>query len=594
MENPRAEYERRLHERRQEQARQDRLHLALSNARLAVVIAAAVMAWLVFESQMLRAGWLAIPALVFLVLVAVHSRVEAARDRAAGAAGHYERGLERLSHRWMGKGDAGERFSEPDHPYAEDLDLFGAGSLFELLCAAVTTAGAAKLASWLKAPAGAAEITERQAAVEELRPRLDLREDLSLLGSKTRDRVDPDLLVRWATGRALMPAGAARGAAIAVTAVAAAAFVAWLAALLETRYLLLVLAGEAVFSAWLWKRSEAVVVAVERPAREIALLAGVIARLEREKFESPLLSRLRSALDTGGIAASKRAAALARLVRRLDWRRNMFFVPFAALLMWTTNLAFAIERWRRLAGPGIPGWLEAAGEIEALCSLAGYAYEHPEDPFPAIANEDRLFRGERLGHPLLPEESCVRNDVSLGEGLRLLVVSGSNMSGKTTLLRTVGVNAVLALAGAPVRAGALTVSAVALGACIRVHDSIQEGRSRFYAEILRLRRIVDLTEGSHPVLFLLDEILHGTNSHDRRIGAEGVVRGLLGKGAVGLITTHDLALARIAEDLAPTAANVHFQDTLVDGRMIFDYTMRPGVVEKSNAIALMRAVGLDV
>jgi DNA mismatch repair ATPase MutS len=190
----------------------------------------------------------------------------------------------------------------------------------------------------------------------------------------------------------------------------------------------------------------------------------------------------------------------------------------------------------------------------------------------------------------------VRNDVRLDDGTRMLVVSGSNMSGKTTLLRTVGINAVLALAGAPVRARSMRLTVLEIGATLRVQDSLQAGESRFYAEISRLREILERAGGSsgRGVLFLLDEIFAGTNSHDRRIGAEAVLRSLIQRDAVGLVTTHDLALAEIADRLAPAAANVHFEDRLEGGRMVFDYRMRPGVVARSNALELMRSVGLDV
>ncbi|HEU4754153.1 MAG TPA: DNA mismatch repair protein MutS, partial [Armatimonadota bacterium] len=226
--------------------------------------------------------------------------------------------------------------------------------------------------------------------------------------------------------------------------------------------------------------------------------------------------------------------------------------------------------------------------------LAAYGFEHPQDPFPELADEGPLFEVEGIAHPLLPAARAVRNDLSLGPELRMLIVSGSNTSGKSTLLRSVGVNTVLALAGAPVRARRLRLSRLSVGASIRVQDSLQGGISRFQAEILRLRRIVELTGGPHPVLFLLDEILHGTNSHDRRIGAAAVLRSLVERGAIGLTTTHDLALTQVAGSPELKAANVHFEDHMEDGRMAFDYHLRPGVVQKSNALELMRAVGLDV
>jgi DNA mismatch repair ATPase MutS len=232
-------------------------------------------------------------------------------------------------------------------------------------------------------------------------------------------------------------------------------------------------------------------------------------------------------------------------------------------------------------------------EIEVLSSFASFAFENPEYAMPVISDGQR-FAASGLGHPLIPSDRRIVNDVHLGEDLRLLVISGSNMSGKSTLMRSSGVAAVLAFAGGPVCAKSLTISPMAIGASIRINDSLQEGSSRFYAEILRLRQILELSAGGHPLLFLLDEILHGTNSHDRRIGAEAVVRRLVEDGAIGLVSTHDLALAKIAESLAPRAANVHFEDHLEDGKMVFDYKMREGVVQKSNALALMRSVGIEV
>jgi DNA mismatch repair ATPase MutS len=245
-------------------------------------------------------------------------------------------------------------------------------------------------------------------------------------------------------------------------------------------------------------------------------------------------------------------------------------------------------------------WLSAVGEVEALMSLATYAFDHPDYPFPTLAEKGPVFEADAIGHPMLPASKRVPNDVTLGAGdgdrpfPHLLVISGSNMSGKSTLLRTVGINAVLALAGAPVCAQRLTISRLAIGASMRLNDSLQGGRSRFFAEITRLRQIVELAARPTPVLFLLDELLSGTNSHDRRIGAQAVVRKLLDSGAIGLATTHDLALTEIAVELGDLADNVHFEDHLNGETIGFDFQMRPGVVRKSNALALMRAIGLLV
>ncbi len=227
-------------------------------------------------------------------------------------------------------------------------------------------------------------------------------------------------------------------------------------------------------------------------------------------------------MDVEGRPPSKRIARLNRLIELLDSRDNLVLRVIDPIALWTLHLAFAVEAWRRKSGPHLAQWLAVVGEMESLLSLAGYSYEHPSDPFPEFTDEAPCFEGEALAHPLIPETRGVRNDLRLDGHLRVLLVSGSNMSGKSTLLRTVGTNAILAMAGAPVRAGRLRISPLQVGASIRTLDSLQSGTSRFYAEIMRLRQLIELTKERTPLLFLLDELLHGTNSHDRRIGAEGV------------------------------------------------------------------------
>jgi DNA mismatch repair ATPase MutS len=327
---------------------------------------------------------------------------------------------------------------------------------------------------------------------------------------------------------------------------------------------------------------------------ELRLLARLLDRIERERFRSPLLEELRAKLDVDGRPPSQCVAALARLVEIHESRGNMIFAPIASLLLAGTQLAFAMERWRRGSGAAVPDWLLVVGSFEALASLAARAYERPAEIFAEIVEGPPAFEAEALGHPLLAERLCVTNDLRLGDALQLLLVSGSNMSGKSTLLRTVGVQAVLAQAGGTVRARKLRLTPLVVGASLNVRDSLQEGSSHFYAEIRRLRQLIDLGGDGRPLLFLLDEVLHGTNSHDRRVGAEALIRELLARGAIGLVTTHDLALARLAGELEPAATNVHFEDQVRAGRLAFDYRLKPGVVRKSNALELMRSVGLDV
>jgi hypothetical protein len=589
---PRVEYAGRAESRRAEAARQMKQFRKYGIMRLASLVIGLALIWLALKG--LVAWWWLVPAVVvFFVLAEVQARITRARRNAERAAALYEEGLDRLDDRWTGKGETGERFLKSTHLYAEDLDLFGQGSLFQLLSTARTRAGEDTLAQWLMAPAAPEVVRRRQSAVAELCPLLDLREDLALLGEGVRSGDDAQALAAWAAAPPWHISRSARVTALVLALLALATLSLWFAGFGWVPFLIALLLGRA-FAFRFRAQEQRVISAVDGPGRDLTLLSEVLRRFERERFSSPHLVQLRAALDVEGLAPSRQIAGLNRLIDLLDARRNMMFAPLAFILLWPLQFAFAIEKWRQSSGPAVARWLASVGEMEALCSLAGYAYEHPQDPFPELSDGERCFEGEALGHPLIPEKENVRTDLRLGDEPCVLIVSGSNMSGKSTLLRTVGINTVMALAGGPVRAKGLRLSPLSLGASIRIQDSLQAGASRFYAEITRLRRIVELTRGAYPVLFLLDEILHGTNSHDRRIGAEGVVRGLIERGAIGLVTTHDLALARIAEELAPRAANVHFQDHLADGKMTFDYRLRPGVVQRSNALELMRSVGLDV
>jgi DNA mismatch repair ATPase MutS len=239
-------------------------------------------------------------------------------------------------------------------------------------------------------------------------------------------------------------------------------------------------------------------------------------------------------------------------------------------------------------------WLEAVGPLEALAALGGYTYEHPEDVFPEFSEDAPFFEAEALAHPLIARDRAVVNDLRLDRDLQLIILSGPNMAGKSTFLRGIGVNAVLAQSGAPVRAAKLKMSPLAVTASICVLDSLEGGISRFYAEIHRLKQIMDLTRGSVPVLFLLDELLSGTNSHDRLIGTRSIVTKLVERGAVGLVSTHDLALTAIPQEIGTRAINCHFEDHLAEGQLRFDYKLYPGIVQTSNALPLMRSIGLEV
>ena len=593
---PAVEYQSRLEHRGLEAARWLRLEKTISVSRLLVMIVLAVVAWLSLQSGLFSPAWALVPLGLFIALVFAHRRVLSRASLAQRSAQYYEHGLARIEDRWVGNGPSGERFVDGAHPYAVDLDIFGNASLFQLLCTARTRSGEEVLAQWLLESGTEPEIRQRQDAVIDLRQRVDFREELWRLGENVAERLHPDALIPWAEAGRGAPSKVLRTLLAGLAGLQIFAIVAWASLGQGPTLLLALLLVHSVVVLVLRSSIRSAFDGLEGAGRELDMLGQLISRIQLESFEAPSLQALRKELDASGPTPSHEIARLQRLVDFFDSRKNPLFAPISVALVWTPQLAFAVDSWRATAGKRIRRWIEIAGEIEATAALSGYAYEHPEDAFPDIVSSDDepTLEGETLGHPLCPRDTFRRNDIELNRERRALIISGSNMSGKSTYLRTVGVNTVLALAGAPVRASRLRLSCFRIGASLEIHDSLQDGQSRFYAEILRLRQVLTLAKEGGPVLFLLDEILHGTNSHDRRIGADAVVRSLLRHRTLGLVTTHDLALSQIAEDPEVAALNVHFEDSIEDGKMVFDYQLRPGVVTKSNALALMREVGLEV
>jgi hypothetical protein len=455
--------------------------------------------------------------------------------------------------------------------------------------------GENRLASWLCEGSERGAILERQKLIEELREKLDLREGLAVTGEDLRARLNPESMMEWAEGTSILPRGAWRVAMALLALGAAAGIIYWF----ETGTLwplLSVMAVEAVVLAWLRRRAHAVIEGVNCNAEGLLLFSEILERLERQPFVSPRLQGFAAELKQGNEPASLAIRKFSRIVNWIDASDSAIAKMSELPFLYSVQVGMAAESWRRRWGAKIRRWAELTGEMEALLSLAGYSYEHPADPFPEFIDTEAglgFFDGEELGHPLIAAEKCVRNSVRLDAQTRVVLVSGSNMSGKSTFLRVVGINTVLAMAGAPIRGRRLRLTPLRIGTRIRSTDSLQEGRSSFYTEILHIRKVFDAANGAVPMVFLFDELLEGTNSKDRRIGAEGLIRGLLKRRAIGIVTTHDLALTEIASAVGNVLRNMHFEDQVVDEKMRFDYKLREGVVEKSNALELMRLIGLE-
>ncbi|HUQ88138.1 MAG TPA: hypothetical protein VM096_11300 [Vicinamibacterales bacterium] len=612
MRAPLEEYALRQRDREAAANARERTHVHLGNAKVALFIAAVIYgAYAIGRDP--SATVFGIAAAIFIALSIWHEVVMRALARAQAAVTYYADGIGRIDDRWMRETSSGERFRNPtsprrgdvetgpNHPYADDLDIFGPGSLFQLLSLCRTPMGEERLAGWLLRASPVPEIRERQGRVGALRDRIDLRERIAVVNAGSKRSMHAGRLIEWAEQpRSLPPVRL-------VVFMLALAFIAALAVYMRGGpgiYVAIVPLINVFALAWLGKRANAIAESLSSSTESAALdlLANVIAEIEAESFDEPVLVATAHRL-TGedGHNASRGISSLARISDWADSRHNVFLRLSEIPLLFTLQLAYAAESWRARYGAQLRGWVDAVGEIEALLSLAGFSYEHPAYPFAEILEDDEArFEATGIAHPLLPA-SAVSNSLVLRrapapktQDPQVLIVSGSNMSGKSTLMRTAGINAVLALAGAPVRAHALRMTPLAIGTCLRHTDSLQEHRSGFYTEALRIRSICDLLDRPLPVLFLFDELLSGTNSKDRRVAAEGVVRTMLSRGAVGMVTTHDLSLTEIAAIFPAQVKNVHLQDKVDNGKMSFDYKLRDGIITHSNALELMRMIGLDV
>ena len=573
--------------------------------RLLVAAAAIVLVGAIVWVPLPSSSWWAegVCVLLFGVLVIVHSRVLRRKDRAEAALRFHERGLGRLDGTWTKAPQDGARFRTTDHPYTDDLDIFGPASLFQRIDATETQFGEERLAALLSrtdASGWPADVRARQEAVRDLAPRVAFRETLSALGALLgAQKPDPRPFLEWAEGSMPFPHGAALTWAARILPAVALVFFAIGPAWHESRTALVAtLLVEVAIT--LAVRGRVSKIAVVVSAREAGLVryGEMLEALEAEKLDAPLLVELQKRLASTGSSATREMRALGRILGFLDARHNEVFRFFIGpVLLWDLNCVGALERWRERTGKSVRVWFDVLGEIEALASLAGFAFEQPSFAMPELA-KDAVFDAKVLGHPLLRDERRVDNDVTLAGAGSCLIVTGSNMSGKSTLLRAMGINAALALAGAPVCAKALRIGPVRLVTSMRVRDSLEEGVSHFYAELQKLKRVIDLARGGAPtegaVLFLLDEILHGTNSRERILGARAIIRELVTCDAMGAVSTHDLGISSLDRELPGKVENVHFQEQVENDKMTFDYRLRGGIVQSSNALRLMKLVGIDV
>lgn len=575
----------------------------IANLRLLAFVAAA--ACLAFGAWR-GLGWLFWLAgalgLVFLALVVAHNRLAARRDRYAGLFALSQEGLLREQRAWLALPLRRPPGPTPTSPAALDLDLVGNASLQHLLGTARTPAGLATLQAWLLHPAAPAEIRLRQAAVAELAPLIDLRDELALLAGMAGESQERyERFVVWAEGEAWLlhrPAllWLVRLSALGLLLGAAAQ----LAGLTPLPFWAIFLLINMLLTALFGWRGENTLAQLHDRGELLSAYATLFGHVAAAPLQAPKLRQLQAALSVPA-PAERALGRLSLIAAAAELSRSLLFPVLQFGLGWSFHVVAAAEGWRRSAGPQVRIWLQTIGELEALASLAALRFDHPAWSFPELRDSGpSQIEARALGHPLLPPAQAVRNDVQLGPPGSFLLITGSNMSGKSTLLRALGTNLALAQAGGPVCAAELCLPPLQLATSMRVQDSLAQGVSYFMAELQRLKTIIDAAEAAHStggplVCFLLDEILHGTNSAERQIAARRVIRRLVALGAIGAVSTHDLALADEPALLEATRL-AHFSEQFSDGpagpEMRFDYLLRPGLAATTNALRLMELVGL--
>jgi len=577
--------------------RQANISIALFVCALAAIVAAVALG-----NVLLIAGALAL-GIGFVASLALHYRIDVGARRARELRTLADEGLARIGRDWAALPLHPASVEVPQsHPYAADLDLRGHASLEHLLNTPATPAGQTALLEWLLAAAEPHTVVQRQEAVRELAAQLDRRENFALRGrllDAKQTQAGWEAFVAWAEdepwlARRMWLLWLARILAATTTATLVAWLLGWLPAPIWA-------IGAAINLAIMLTIGRQVDEQVERVSERQPVFeayAGMFGDLLSRPSQAHALRDLQSELSAGGRRADQQMRRLGRIMAFVDFRRFLFFFFVNLLTLWNVHALAMLDSWRRDAGGRTRAWLRALGEWEALAALAALRFDNPAWVFPELHDEP-LVVAERLGHPLLAPAARVDNDVSVGPPGTLLLVTGSNMSGKSTLLRAIGVNVVLAQAGGPVCAARLRLPALQLATSMRIQDSLEAGVSHFMAELRRIKLVVDLSQqaedAGRTLLYLLDEILHGTNSDERRVAVRQIMRFLLTHRAIGAVTTHDVAL--VAEPtIADAAQLVHFREQFSRGAdgptMRFDYLLRPGPATSRNALALMEILGL--
>jgi ABC-type cobalamin transport system ATPase subunit len=540
---------------------------------------------------------------IFFLLVVRHRRVKQRRARAETMADINRMGIARTQRNWTELPPGPIPDPGRDHPYVLDLDVTGQGSLAQLLSTANLPPGLNCLREWLFSAGPRAEVLSRQQAVAELAQDLELRQALEAAGRMTAPPEADSLeaFLTWAESETWL---SGRRWILLVARIlplfSAGLLFLFISGRMATPWFLLTLGAGLGFGYWFKPRLHPIMEVASGGEERFGRYASALELLLQSDVTAPLLRDLKSSVQTSPVGAVRELRYLAAIVGWADARYSpLAHFPLQAFLVWDVHVLSRLEKWQTRCGPHVREWLSALGTFEALSALATLKADHPDWCFPTLTDNgsDLTVRAEGMGHPLLPPDRRVDNDVVVGPPGTFLFVTGSNMSGKSTLLRAIGTNCVLALAGGPVCASSMTLPPLRVHTSMRTSDSLSEGVSQYMAELNRIRQVVEdaRADGLSPVLYLLDEPLQGTNEAERRVAVQTILGHLLRSGAIGAVATHDLHLDDTPA-LEEGACAVHMAGSVEehpDGPVVaFDYLVREGRATSTNDLALLRAGGL--
>ena len=595
-----ADYRTRAQQAAQALGRLQRLIYRIGTLRLLLFVAGvAGLIVLRAESWAVLAAVAAVTFVPFLALVTYHNRLFHRKDYLEKEKEVNEQELAALDGD-NSAFDDGQTYADPAHLYAFDLDVFGPRSLFQAINRTCTGPGRNRLAAWLGQHLEQKEAIEaRQAAVRELAGETDFRQRFRILGLLHKGKAaDEGELRAWAaTPSTFRSHLALRVLPPAVT-------------LLNAVCLVLVVANVLPGTLWgiLWfgcltlsfcftgriSRTQAV---YGKKLQILGTYARLLHLMDGQSMHCPALQAIKGKIGGDRQEASLAIRRLDRLMNALDQRNNyLMYTVLNGTFCWELWQIMRIERWKEQHASALPRWIDAIGETDALCSLATFAYNHPDYTFPTLAETDGSFRlqATALGHPLMPRDRCVRNDADIMKRPYFVIITGANMAGKSTYLRTIGVNYLLACTGAPVCATRMEVTPVKLITSLRTSDSLSDNESYFFAELKRLKLIIDKLRAGEQLFIILDEILKGTNSVDKQKGSLALIKQLMTLQADGIIATHDLALGTLAAHYPDNISNFCFEADITDNELTFSYRLRPGVAQNMNACFLMQKMGIAV